>query len=85
MQDLDTLKRANDEAVEREHQRTLNEIAELEVILRIPASNLALYTPAEASRRLDNLRRQAATQIDPNDNGEQHEPIIWGDPRYFKF
>jgi len=85
MQDLDTLKRANDEAVEREHQRTLNEIAELEVILRIPASNLALYTPAEASRRLDNLRRQAATQVNPDDNGEQHEPIIWGDPRYFKF
>jgi len=85
MQDLDTLKRANDEAVEREHQRTLNEIAELEVILRIPASNLALYTPAEASRRLDNLRRQASTQVNPDDNGEQHEPIIWGDPRYFKF
>ena len=71
-----------DEAAASEFKRARTEIATLENILGLPASSVP---DNKVFSRLANLRSQAAAQIDPDDNGEQTEPIIWGDPRYFSF
>jgi hypothetical protein len=57
--DLTEWQRRQNEAAEREHRTTLENIYIYENILGIPYSRPEDYlTPAAATRRLENLRRQ---------------------------
>ena len=57
----------------------LENIAMLENALGIPSSAGLRLSHPQAVRRLANLRSLAASRIDPDDNGEQHAPILWGE------
>ena len=83
MATLDTreYQRRQDEASAREYARARKEILILETALRLPVSSVP---DNRVFSRLSNLQAQAARLIDPDDNGEQHDPIFWGDPKYFR-
>lgn len=70
--------RKQDAAAAREAAQVGERIRELESILGLP------FSGSSERRRLQNLRCLSASRIDPSDNGEQREPILWGDPRYFR-
>jgi len=68
-----------DDAAASEYQRARNDIAAIESILGLPASSVP---DNKVFSRLDNLKAQAAQQIDPDDNGAQTEPIYWSQTKF---